>query len=406
MRTASILHLDLDAFYVGVEQREQPRLMGKPVVVGGGVVLAASYEARRYGIHSGMPTASARRRCPALVVVDRRLGDYSEAGRQVFAVCRRYTPAIEQVSIDEAFMEVSGSVRLFGSPTRIAERMREAVFTETGLVSTVGVATTKFLAKVASRYAKPDGLLLVDPDRELEFLHGLDIDFMWGVGRVLQRRLRRYGIHTIAELAAAPEQSLMAAVGHATGRHLHALAWNRDPRGVISSGRARSVGAQSTFGRDVRSPQIHRSVLRGLADRVARRLRAKDRAGRRITIHVRFADFQTITRSMTLAEPTDTTATIYRAAAQQTVRALTEAKRDLGLRLLGISVSQLATVHSVQPELPLEWATDIDPLLRAGTNQVRAAASVDTAVDAVRARYGTAAVDPASALLRRRRRLG
>ena len=317
---ASMLHADLDAFYASVEQLRRPELRGKPIAVGGGVVLAASYEARAFGVRSAMPLGKARRLCPNLIVVHGSYGEYAELSDQVFDICRRYTPLVEQISIDEAFLDVAGARRLFGAADDIAPRLRADVKRETGLIVSVGAARTKFLAKIASRVAKPDGLVIVPPDDELDFLHALPVGLIWGVGPVTKRRLAELGVATVAELAAVGERALRARLGNAAGRHLHALAWNRDPRPVVTRRSARSVGAQSAFGRDRHDSELRRRVLARLADRVGSRLRKKGRAGRTIGVRVRFADLQAVTRATTLAAPVSSTEAIFQVAEQPCCR--------------------------------------------------------------------------------------
>jgi DNA polymerase-4 len=396
-RAASILHVDLDAFYASVEQVRRPELAGKPVAVGGGVVLAASYEARRFGVHSAMPLGRARRLCPGLIVVGGSFGDYASVSDEVFDLCERFTPLVEQISIDEAFLDVSGAGRLFGDPVAIGHEIRREVRRATGLAISVGVASTKFLAKVASRVAKPDGLLLVPAGGEIGFLHPLPVQLLWGVGPVTAARLRDMGIRSVGELAAAPASTLAARLGPGAGHHLHALAWNRDPRPVVLARRAGSVGAQRTFGRDVTDPAVHRKVMVGLADRVGSRLRAAGRAGRVVTATVRFADFVTVTRRKTLRLPVATTEALFRTGHHLAATALADVGAGHGVRLLGISVSGLERTRWLQLELPLE-------LEIAGQDWVASAASaererLDAAVDGLRLRFGKRSVGPASLLL-------
>ncbi|MDQ1426158.1 MAG: polymerase, partial [Acidimicrobiaceae bacterium] len=288
---ASILHADLDAFYASVEQRDNPRLRGRPVIVGGGVVLAASYEAKAFGVHSPMGGSQARRLCPHAIVVSPRMEAYSEASKAVFAVFADTTPWVEGLSIDEAFLDVGGLRRISGTPAEIAARLRVAVLERVGLPITVGVARTKFLAKVASGVAKPDGLLVVPPDGELAFLHPLPVERLWGVGPITAEKLHEKGILTVGEVALLPEATLTAILGPWMGRHLHALAHNRDPRPVVVGRRRRSIGSQRALGRSPRSPEEVHAILAGLVDRVTRRLRAADRVGRTVVIRLRFDDF-------------------------------------------------------------------------------------------------------------------
>jgi DNA polymerase-4 len=307
---ASILHADLDAFYASVEQRDDPQLRGRPVIVGGGVVLTASYEARACGVRTAMGGAQARRLCPAAVVVPPRMSAYTEASRAVFEVFGRTTPLVEALSIDEAFLDVGGLRRIAGTPTEIAVRLRADVLAEVGLRITVGIARTKFLAKVASGVAKPDGLLLVPPDGELSFLHPLAVERLWGVGPVTARKLHDRGIATVAEVAALTEGSLVAMLGRASGRHLHALAHNHDPRPVQVRRRRRSIGSQRALGRTIATPAGIDAVVVGLVDRITRRMRDAGRVGRTVTLRLRFADLTRVTRSHTLPRPTAATAVV------------------------------------------------------------------------------------------------
>ena len=384
MQAGPILHLDLDAFYAAVAQRDNPRLQGSPIAVGGGVVLAASYEAREYGVRSAMTIREARLLCPQLEVVSGDFSSIVEASEEVFDVCRDVTPRVEQISIDEAFIDVSGATHLFGPAPSIAKRLRRQVRARTQLPASVGVASTKFLAKVASRRAKPDGLVVVPKESELDFLHRLPVDHIWGVGPTTEARLAGYGISTIGELAAIPVESLQASLGGYAGRHLHALAWNHDRRVVESGHRAGSVGAQSALGRNTMSREDLKTVLLRLADRVGGRLRAKERAGRTITLRVRYEDMDRATRSTTLKEPTASNAAIH-----QTVLALLDrcVGPDEHVTLLGISVSNLVQGAPQQAELPLEG---VDSL------QMPDRESLDRSLDELRERYGRSIVRPAS----------
>jgi DNA polymerase-4 len=371
---ATILHADLDAFFASVEQRDDPRLRGRPVIVGGGVVLAASYEAKALGVRTAMSGSKARRLCPDAVVVRPRMEAYVEASRAVFRVFEDTTPAVEGLSIDEAFLDVRGMERLSGTPTRIAARLRRDVRERVGLPITVGVARTKFLAKVASAVAKPDGLLVVAPERELGFLHPLPVERLWGVGPVTAGRLHRLGITTVAQVAGYPESALETILGRAAGRHLHALAHNRDPRPVERRRRRRSVGSQRA-GRPGSPGEID-AVLVGLVDRVTARMRKAGRLGRTVVLRLRFDDFTRATRSLTMARPTDETQAIL-AALRELVAASAPEIRRRGLTLVGISVTNLDDVHTRQLELPL-WTPGW--------------CALDAALDEVRARFGTDAV--------------
>ena len=375
-RTASILHADLDAFYASVEQRDQPALRGRPVIVGGGVVLAASYEAKACGIKTAMGGGQARRLCPDAVVVEPRFSAYVEASKAVFAVFDDTTPLVEGLSIDEAFLDVGGLGRIAGPPPEIAARLRVEVRDRVGLNITVGVARTKFLAKVASGVAKPDGLLVVDPDREREFLHPLPVGRLWGVGPVTTGKLAERGIRTVRDIAGIGEPGLVAIVGGATGRHLHALAHGRDPRPVERGRRRRSIGSQSAFGRRPQTPADLDTRLVGLVDRVARRLRSADRVGRTVTLRLRFGDYTRATRSRSLPQATDRTEDLL-----ATARALLARAQPLidekGITLVGVAIGNLADGRPVQ--LPLPFARSD-------------AAALDSAMDAVRDQFGKAAV--------------
>jgi DNA polymerase-4 len=378
---ATILHADLDAFYASVEQRDNPRLRGRPVIVGAGVVLAASYEAKAYGVRTAMGAAQARRMCPGALVVPPRFAAYVEASRAVFAVFDDTTPLVEGLSIDEAFLDVGGLRRIAGPPAEIAQRLRRAVRERVGLAITVGVARTKFLAKVASAVAKPDGLLVVAPDAELAFLHPLPVERLWGVGRVTSAKLRARGIATVGEVAALPEAVLVSMLGPASGRHLHALAQNRDPRPVQVGRRRRSIGSQHALGRPAgarHDPSAVDAVLVNLVDRVTRRLRAAGRVGRTVTLRLRFDDFSRVTRSHTLPRATDRTDAVLAVA-----RDLLASARPLvtaqGLTLVGVAVANLDDADAVQLLLPFDR--------RAGGG-----GALDVALDDVRARFGSAAV--------------
>src|SRR6266699_811494 len=301
--TATILHADLDAFYASVEQLLDPSLCGKPIAVGGGVVLAASYEAKAFGIRGGMPGRRARELCPQLILVGGHFKDYQRLGDAVIKVLNDFTPLVERISIDEAFADVAGCTHLFGSPAEIASAVRRRVRTELGLPISVGMARTRHLAKIASQVAKPDGLVVVGPDNELEFLHKLPVALMWGVGPATEARLAKIGVTTIGQLAETSPESVERLLGHAAGRKLTALAWNRDPRHIQTRRRARSAGAQSALGRRPAIERVFKPTLYHLADRIGARLRAKSLAGRTITVRVRFADLRSVTRALTLSAP-------------------------------------------------------------------------------------------------------
>ena len=373
---ARILHADLDAFYASVEQRDEPTLRGRPVIVGGGVVLAASYEAKAFGIRTAMGGWEARRLCPHAVVVPPRMDAYSKASKAVYRIFEDTTPLVEGLSIDEAFLDVRGLERLAGTPAEIARRLKRRVLDEVGLPITVGVARTKFLAKVASGVAKPDGLLVVPPDRELSFLHRLPVERLWGVGPVTGEKLRRFGIASVGQVAALEEETLVLMLGRAVGRQLHALAYNRDPRPVLPRRRRRSMGAQRALGRRRRSFGEIDAALVGLVDRVTQRMRAAGRVGRTVVLRLRFDDFSRATRSRTLLRPTAETQTILVAARELLVTAAPEFRRR-GLTLVGITVANLEDARAVQLVLPL--ALD----RREG---------LDIALDTVRDRFGPTAV--------------
>jgi DNA polymerase IV len=373
---ATILHADLDSFFASVEQRDDPRLRGRPVIVGGGVVLAASYEAKAFGVHGAMGGERARRLCPDAVVVPPRMSAYSEASKAVFEVFADTSPAVEGLSIDEAFLDVRGMRRIAGSPAEIAAQLRRRVREEVGLPITVGVARTKFLAKVASAVAKPDGLLVVPPDGELEFLHPLPIDALWGVGPVTARKLRARGIETVRQVARLSEERLVAMLGRAAGRQLHALSHNRDPRRVRVGRRRGSIGTQRALGRKRRSPAALDTVLVGLIDRVTGRLRKARRVCRTVTLRLRFDDFTRATRSHTMTEATAQTPAILAAARELLAGALPLIERQ-GLTLLGVALSNL------QDEGAVQLALSFDP---------QHAAALDCAVDDVRERFGAEAI--------------
>ena len=307
--STSILHVDLDAFYASVEQLHDPTLRGRPVIVGGlgprGVVAAASYEARAFGVYSAIPMARARRACPEGVFLAPRFEVYGEASRAVMDILRSFTPLVEPIASDEAFLDVAGAARLHGTGHECAVAIRARVRGETGLTASVGVATTKLLAKLASDSAKPDGLLVIAPGTELDYLHPLPVRRLWGVGPATEGRLAGLGVRTIGDLAAVSEADLVATLGDASGRHLHALAWNRDARPVVPGREAKSIGNEETFPTDLTDRERLGAEIVRLADRVAQRLRAAGRAGRTVQLKVRYTGFRTITRSRTLPEPTD-----------------------------------------------------------------------------------------------------
>jgi DNA polymerase IV len=393
--TATILHADLDAFYASVEQLLDPSLRGKPIAVGGGVVLAASYEAKAFGISGGMSGRRARELCPHLIFVGGHFRDYQRLGDAAINVLNDFTPLVERISIDEAFADVAGCTHLFGSPAEIAAAVRHRVRTEMGLPISIGVARTKHLAKIASQVAKPDGLVIVDPQTELAFLHDLPVELMWGVGPATKARLNERGIGTIGQLAQMPGWSLQRIVGRAAGEKLTSLAWNRDPREIETRRRAHSAGAQSALGSKPAETKVFRPVLRHLADRIATRLRAKSRPGRTVTVRVRFADLESVTRSITLDAPISATASLAEIAEELVRSALADHPDERTISLLGISVSQLERPWDVQLELP--FGLD-DEKRRPGSKRGMARWTADRAVDKIRDRFGWEAVEYGSAL--------
>jgi DNA polymerase-4 len=382
---ATILHADVDSFYASVEQRDDPRLRGRPVIVGAGVVLAASYEAKAYGVQTAMGGATARRLCPDAVVVAPRMSAYADASKAIYRVFDDATPIVEGLSIDEAFLDVRGMRRLAGSAVDIAARLRHDVRTRVGLPITVGVARTKFLAKVASGVAKPDGLLVVPPDRELAFLHPLPVERLWGVGEVTAQKLHDAGISTVAQVARLEQGDLVSLLGQAVGRQLHALAHNRDPRPVQPGRRRGSIGSQCALGRRRRAPEDVDAVLIGLVDRVTRRMRAAKRVGRTVTLRLRFDDFSRATRSFTLPDSTASTQTVLGVARGLLAAAAPMIERR-GLTLVGVSVSNLRTALPAQLVLPFDGPGSL---------------LLDLAVDEIRERFGLAAITRAVLLGRR-----
>jgi DNA polymerase-4 len=376
VRDATILHADLDAFYASVEQRDDPRLRGRPVIVGSGVVLAASYEAKAHGVRTAMGGAHARRLCPQAIVVEPRMSVYAEASKAVYRVFEDTTPLVEGLSIDEAFLDVRGLRRISGAPAEIAVRLRRVVLERVGLPITVGVARTKFLAKVASGVAKPDGLLVVPPDRELAFLHPLPVERLWGVGQVTAKQLHDRGINTVGEVAQLSEAALVAMLGRAMGRHLHALAHNRDPRPVQIRRRRRSIGSQRALGRSPKSPDAIDAVIVALVDRVTRRMRNAGRVGRTVVLRLRFDDFSRATRSHTLPQATAHTQTILTTARGLLSTAMPMIERH-GLTLVGVAVGNLDDDSATQLALPFDR---------------HAGGALDAALDEVRDRYGPTAI--------------
>ena len=389
----TILHVDMDAFFVAVEALDDPSLVGKPVIVGGagdrGVVASCSYEARAFGVHSAMPSTRARRLCPQAIFVRGHYDRYAEESRKIFEIFNEFTPLVEGISLDEAFLDVTGARRLFGDGAAIAAAIRTEVHDRLGLWSSVGGATTKFLAKLASEAAKPKaslqgpipgaGVFLVTPGRELEFLHPLSITALWGVGPATAERLGRLGIQTIGDLSQLPLTSLVGAVGKAAGQHLHELAWGRDPRPVEPDRAIKSVSHEETYAVDHVDPAVlHREAVR-MADAVAGRLRKGDLAGRTVTIKVRFHDFATITRSQSLPTAVDDGPIIARVASGL----LDQVDVSAGVRLFGVGVSNL--IDGGARQLSLDDVVD-----------ATAWSATSKAVDAIRDKYGDDALGPAA----------
>jgi DNA polymerase-4 len=395
-RRASILHADLDAFYASVEQLLDPSLRGRPIAVGSGVVLAASYEAKAFGIGAGMPAWRAQRLCPGLRFVGGHFHEYQRLADRVIDVFGDFTPLVERVSIDEAFLDVGGSVHLFGTPAEIAAAIRRRVRSEIGLAVSVGVARTKHLAKVASQVAKPNGLIVVEADRELEFLRPLPVELIWGVGPATRARLAATGVRTIGDLAGTAGPILEGLLGQAAGGKLASLAANLDPRPIEMARRASSVGAQSALGRRRATPRLLRSTFGYLADRVAGRLRIAGRAGRTVTVRVRFTGLRSVTRSVTLPVAVSTTLTLTELAKELAAAALADHPGEPEITLLAVSVSNLVDQPGLQLELPLGLD---EGRHRPGSAAGAARWSVDHSVDAIRARFGRDSVGYAAIAL-------
>jgi DNA polymerase IV len=398
--TATILHADLDAFYASVEQLLDPSLRGKPIAVGGGVVLAASYEAKAFGVKGGMPGRKARELCPQLIFVGGHFKEYQRLGDAAMKVLDDFTPLVERISIDEAFADVVGCTHLFGSPAEIAQQIRQRVKSELGLPISVGVARTKHLAKIASQVAKPDGLVVVDPAAERAFLEDLPVGLIWGVGPVTGAKLAEKGVRTIGDLSRSRKDALTRLLGPAAGEKLLALACNRDPRAIRPGRRAHSAGAQSALGRRPAELDLLRPTLRHLADRVASRLRAKARPGRTITVRVRFADFRAATRALTLEAPVAATAILAELAEELVKGVLAERPAEREVTLLSIAVSHLEDAPPLQLDLSLGLG---DEARRPGSRRGLARFAADRAVDALRDRFGWECVGYASAALGLRR---
>jgi nucleotidyltransferase/DNA polymerase involved in DNA repair len=384
-----VLHVDMDAFYASVELRRRPELRGRPVIVGGGgsrgVVLSATYEARTFGVHAAMPMSRARRLCPVALVIEPDFAAYAQASAGVMEIFRSVTPLVEPLSLDEAFLDVAGARRRLGRPAQIGEHIRARVHDEQGITCSVGVAATKFLAKLGSARCKPDGLVVIPANGAVAFLHPLPVAALWGVGERTEEILLRYGLRTVGDIAQTPLATLQRALGPAAGAHLHALAWGRDERSVVPHEPDKSIGAEETFAHDVEDPQVIRRELLRLAEKVGARLRAQGYAGRTVSIKVRFADFTTISRSRTLPEPTDVAREIYTVAG-----ALHEALglQRARLRLVGVRVENLTGADSTPHQLALDER-------ELGWRQAEQAA------DRAGARFGPGAVRPA-ALIRPR----
>jgi DNA polymerase IV len=370
----TILHADLDAFYASVEQRDDPSLRGRPVIVGGGVVLAASYEAKACGVRTAMGGSQARALCPRAVVVPPRFSAYTEASKDVFALFERTSPLVEALSIDEAFLDVRGLRHISGTPTEIAARLRQEIRDEVGLAITVGLACTKFLAKVASGVAKPDGLLVIPAGGELAFLHPLPVERLWGVGKVTAAKLHAHGLTSVGQVARLGEETLVSMLGRAAGRQLYALSHNRDPRRVTARRRRRSIGAQRALGRRRRTAAELDAALLTLVDRVARRMRTAGRACRTVVLRLRFDDFSRATRSHTLAETTTRTTTLLRVA-RGLLAASGAVIAQRGLTLIGIALTNLCDAKAIQLALPFDRT-----------------AGLDRAIDEVRDRFGSGVI--------------
>jgi len=390
-RGATILHADLDAFYASVEQRDNPRLRGRPVIVGEGVVLACSYEAKRLGVRSAMNGGQARVLCPNAIVVEPRMDAYSEASEAVFEKFRDFTPFVEPVSVDEAFLDVGGGEHLFGPAVEIAAQLRTRVLVDVGLPLSVGVARTKFLAKVASAQAKPDGLLYVEPGQELEFLHPLPVEVLWGVGPVTATKLHDHGVDTVGDLAGSGRADLQGYLGPHAGRHLRDLAHNLDPRAVNNARRDRSMGAQRALGNRIRTRDELRRELLGLAEKVASRLRKAERVARTVTVRYRTSEMRHESRSRTLAEPTHRTG-LLTATADELLLDLIDGPHGpggnlgrKGCTLVGITFAGLGRPDAVQMALRFP-------------EEGRATEKLDAMVDDIRGRWGKSALARASLL--------
>ncbi|MEN8239726.1 MAG: DNA polymerase IV [Actinomycetota bacterium] len=399
MDEPAILHADLDAFYAAVAVLENPSLAGKPVAVGTGVVLSCTYEARAFGVRGGMRMVDARAKCPSMIEVDGTFGAYPQYSRKVFSIFESFTPEIEPLSIDEAFLDISGSLHLFGDPLSIANQIRSEVREQTGLAVSVGGSTRKFLSKIASQVAKPDGVVIVEPGTELEFLHPLPVSYLWGVGPVTKRKLNELGIETIGDIANTPYSSLVAMLGGGAASHLGALANNQDPRQVSTSRKAKSVGAQSAMRSQIRTLEELKPMLLRLIDKVAARLRKKNRTARTITIRVRFGDLSAVTRSATMPTPTASTQAIVDIGVQLLAKVLEEYPKH-EISLLGVSTAGLGVGE------PLQLALGVDDTTTGGTPAELEYGALDESVDELRRKYGRDVVTHGSDLLSGRSAFG
>ena len=399
MDEPAILHADLDAFYAAVAVLEDPSLEGKPVAVGTGVVLSCTYEARAFGVRGGMRMVEARQMCPSMIEVDGTFGAYPQYSRKVFSIFESFTPEIEPLSIDEAFLDVSGSLHLFGDPMSIANQIRAEVRDQTGLAVSVGGSTRKFLSKIASQVAKPDGVIIVEPGTELDFLHPLPVSYLWGVGPVTKRRLNEFGIETIADIANTPYDSLVVMLGSGAASHLGALANNQDPRPVSTIRKAKSVGAQSAMRSQIRTLEELKPMLLRLIDKVSARLRKKNRTARTITIRVRFGDLSSVTRSATMPTPTASTQAIADVGYRLLAKVLDEYPRH-EISLIGVSTAGLGVGE------PLQLALGVDDATTGGTPRELEYGALDESVDELRRKYGKGVITHGSDLLSGRSTFG
>lgn len=393
MDTPAILHADLDAFYAAVAVLEDPSLAGKPVAVGSGVVLSCTYEARVFGVRGGMRMVDARARCPRLIEVDGTFGAYTEYSRRVFGIFESFTPKVEGISIDEAFLDVTGSEHLFGPPQHIATEIRRQVRDSTGLSVSVGASTRKFLSKIASQVAKPDGLIVVQPGLERAFLHPLEVSYLWGVGPVTERRLHQLGIRTVGDIAAFQPDALRAALGSGAAEHLYSLANLQDPRPVQRHRTAKSVGAQSAIRSRIRTMDELTPVLGRLVDRVSERLRSKDRTARTVTVRVRFGDLSSVTRSATMPTPTAANGAIFDLA-RALLQKVADEYPNHETSLVGVSTTGLGVGEPMQLAMGVD---DVSTL--GGTPKELEFQELDRSVDELRRKYGRSVVTHGSDLL-------